>query len=114
MKKGLIIALAATPIIAASAGVVIAKFATANANGSAVQCGEPTVTIDLADGAAVVTAGEYSIAECQGDSCRVVGPEQVEVQADGRVRCVEVGSGMTLALSRRADGLSLVVQESGR
>lgn len=114
MKRATLIAIAVTPILAASAGVVIARFAAANANGRAVQCGAPTVTIDLADGGALVTAGPSSVAECDGGSCRVEGPEQVEVQADGRVRCVEVESGMTLALSRRADGLSVVMQESGR
>jgi hypothetical protein len=114
MKRAVLIAAAVTPIIAAAAGVAIARFANARADERASQCGEPTVFLDLADGAAMVTAGPHSVAACEGNSCRVEGPEQVEVQADGRVRCVEVESGMTLALTRRADGLSLVMQESGR
>jgi hypothetical protein len=112
MKRAVIIALAATPILAASAGVVIARFATGGER--VTQCGAPTVMIDLADGAALVTAEPNSVATCEGDSCRVEGPEQVEVQADGRVRCVIVEDGMTLALSRREDGLSFVMQDSGR
>jgi hypothetical protein len=114
MKRIAIIALAATPILAASAGVVIARFATANASDRTTQCGAPSVTIDLGDGGALVTAGPHAIAECEGNSCRVEGPERVEVQADGRVRCVDVEGGMTLALTRRADGLSVVMQETGR
>jgi hypothetical protein len=70
--------------------------------------------LDIADGASVVTAGPGSVAACEGNTCRVEGPEQVEVEADGSVRCVEVEEGMTLALTRRDGGLSLIMQESGR
>lgn len=114
MKRGLIIAAVVTPIVAAGAGVMIARFTSASADGRATQCGAPTVTVDIADGASVVTGGPDSDATCEGDSCRVVGPELVEVQADGRVQCVRVEEGMTLALTRRDGGLSLVQQENGR
>jgi hypothetical protein len=114
MKRGLIIAAIVTPIVAAGAGVVIGRFASAQADDVASQCGAPTVMIDIADGAAVITGGPNSVASCEGNSCRVLGPEQVEVQADGRVQCVDVESGMTLALTRRDDGLSVIMQESGR
>jgi len=114
MKRGLILAAVVTPILAASAGVVIAKFANAEADDVASQCGAPTVMIDIADGAAVITGGPQSVASCEGNSCRVLGPERVEVQADGRVQCVDVEGGTTLALTRREDGLSVIMEEVGR
>jgi hypothetical protein len=114
MKRSLIIAAAVTPIVAAAAGVAIARFANAEADEVAGRCTEPTVMIDIADGAALVTGGPNSVASCDADSCSVAGAEQVEVQADGRVQCVNVDQGQVLALTRRDDGLSLIVTESGR
>lgn len=114
MKRITLIAAVMTPVLAASAGVVIARFANADAQDRTSQCGAPTVMLDLADGAALITAGPDSVASCEGNSCRVVGPEQVEVQADGRVQCVDVENGMTLALTRRNGGLSVIMQETGR
>jgi hypothetical protein len=114
MKRNLIIAAVVTPILAASTGVVIARFANADADEVAGHCVQPTVMIDIADGAAMVTGGPDSQATCEGSSCSVVGAEQVEVQADGRVQCVNVNEGQALALTRRDDGVSLIVTETGR
>jgi hypothetical protein len=114
MKRSLLIAMAVTPIVAAGAGVAIARFTSAEADEVGGRCAEPTVMIDIADGAALVTGGPNSTASCDANSCSVVGAEQVEVQADGRVQCVNVDQGQVLALTRRATGLSLVVTETGR
>lgn len=114
MKKNILIAAIATPIIAASAGVMIAKFTNAQAADVAGHCVQPTVMIDIADGAAMVTGGPDSQATCEGNSCSVAGVEQVEVNADGRVQCVNVNEGQQLALTRRDDGVSLIVTETGR
>jgi hypothetical protein len=114
MKRGLIIAAAITPILAAAAGVAIARFTQADAGEVAGHCAEPTLLIDMADGASLITGGPNSMASCEGNTCRVQGPEQVEVQADGRVQCAAVNDGQTLALTRRDEGLSIVVQEIGR
>jgi hypothetical protein len=114
MQRGVLVAMAITPIIAAGAGVVIARFADADAGERGDHCAAPTVMLDIADGVSMATGGPNSIASREGNSCRVEGPEQVEVQADGRVQCVDVTEGQSLALTRRDGGVSLVVQESGR
>lgn len=114
MKRSLILAAAITPIVAAAAGVAIARFTNAEADEVNGRCAEPTVMIDIAEGAALVTGGPNSVASCDGNTCSVAGAEQVEVQADGRVQCVNVDQGQVLALTRRADGLSVVVTETGR
>jgi len=112
MKRALIVAATITPIIAAGAGVIVARMA--NAGQPQTPCAAPTVTLDVAENAALVTAGPQSIATCEGTTCSVQGAEQVEVLADGRVQCVNVEEGQVLALSRRGNGLSLVVSEIGR
>lgn len=112
MKRGLLIAAAVTPIVAAGAGVMIARFA--NASDASGYCAEPTVWVDMADGVSMATGGPDSVASCEGNTCRVEGAEQVEVQADGRVQCVNVNEGQALALTRRDSGVSLIVTEAGR
>ena len=114
MRKALLIAAIVTPVLAAGAGVMIAKFANADADEVGGRCADPTVMIDIAEGAALVTGGPNSVASCDGNTCSVAGAEQVEVQADGRVQCVNVDQGQVLALTRRANGLSVVVTETGR
>jgi hypothetical protein len=114
MKRGLMIAAAVTPILAAGAGVMIARFTNASAGEQGGHCVAPTVMIDIADGAAMVTGGPDSVASCDGNACSVQGAEQVEVQADGRVQCVDVNEGQALALTKREDGVTLIVTEIGR
>lgn len=110
MKKGVLIAAIAIPVAAAAAGFTIARIGSANANDARGYCDTPTVYIDMAEGVSTVTAGPDSNAQCDGAGCIVVGAEQVEIDAQGRVQCVTVGAGRALSLTRQGDG-SLLVEE---
>lgn len=110
MKKGTLIAVIAAPLAGAAAGVMIARFTSANADDASGYCAAPTVYVDMAEGVAMVTGGEASNASCDGPSCTVTGAEQVEISADGRVQCVDVGQGQALSVTRRGDGVSVAVE----
>jgi hypothetical protein len=107
MKKRTLIAAIVTPVIAASTGVLIAQATNADASDASGYCVQPTVYVDVAEGVSMLTGG--SNADCDGSTCTVTGTEQVEVNADGRVQCVDVGQGQALTLTRSDDGLSLLV-----
>lgn len=114
MKRGILVAAAITPIVAASAGVMIARYTSAAAGERGPHCAAPSVMIDIAGGVAMAAGGPQSVASCEGDACSVAGAEQVEVNVDGRVQCVDVGEDQTLALTRRDGGVSLIVTDNGR
>lgn len=111
MKKGTLIAAIATPLACAAAGVMIARYTNANADDASGYCAEPSVYVDMADGVSMVTGGEASNASCDGPSCTVTGAEQVEINADSRVQCVNVAAGQSLAVTRRGDGVSVSVED---
>ncbi len=114
MKRGTIVAAVVTPIVAASAGVMIARYTNAKADDAAGFCAQPTVWVDMAGGVSMATGGAAAQASCEGATCRVVGAERVEVNADGRVQCVDVAEGEALSLTRRSDGVTLIVEDIGR
>jgi hypothetical protein len=111
MKKGILIAAVVTPIIAAAAGVVIARVTSAKAENMNGHCEEPTVYVDMAEGVSMVTGGPEASAQCDGGSCTVAGAQQVEVNADGRVQCVNVNEGQSLSLTWRGDGVTVSVED---
>jgi hypothetical protein len=59
-----------------------------------------------------VSGGMGSNASCEGDSCTVTGLEQVEINANGEVQCVNVNAGQMLSLTRRGDDLSVSLEET--
>ena len=109
MKKGTLIAAIVTPVVAAGAGVLIAQATSADASDAGGYCAEPTVYVDMAEGVSMITGG--SDADCDGPSCTVTGLEQVEVNDDGQVQCVDVGQGQSLTLTRSGNGLSVSVED---
>jgi hypothetical protein len=109
MKKGTLIAAVVTPIVAGGAGVMIAQYTNANAANPTGYCAEPTVYVDMAEGVSMITGGANS--NCEAGSCTVSGLAQVEVNADGRVQCVDVNDGQTLTVSRRGEDLSVLIEE---
>jgi hypothetical protein len=70
---------------------------------------QPTVYVDMADGVSMITGG--SNADCDGPSCTVTGLEQVEVNADGKVQCVELNEGQSLTLTRSGNDVSVLIDE---
>jgi hypothetical protein len=111
MKKGTLIAAVVTPIVAASTGFMIARTTNASADDASGYCTQPTVYIDMVGSVSMVSGRPNANANCEGDVCTVAGVEQVEVNADGRVQCVNVDEGQSLSLTRRSDGLSLLVED---
>jgi hypothetical protein len=110
MKKATIIAAIVTPLVAAGAGFMLARATNANAVDASGYCVEPTVYVDIANGVSMVTGGPDSSAECNGASCIVAGPEQVQINADGHVQCVGVSEGESLLLTRWGSGVSASVE----
>lgn len=107
MKRATLLAIIVTPVVAGAAGVMIGRANNASASDAAGYCAEPTMYIDMADGVSVLTGGPDATGSCEGNVCRVTGAEQIEVNADGRVQCVNVTEGQALSLTRRSDGLSV-------
>ena len=111
MKKGTLIAAIATPLACAAAGVMIARITNANADDAQGYCAEPTVYVDMADGVSMVTGDAAADASCDGPSCTVTGAEQVEINADGQVQCIDLNAGQALSLTRRGEGVSVRVED---
>ncbi len=111
MKKAVLIAAILTPVAAAGAGFVIARTTNANAVDASGYCVAPTVYVDIADGVSMVTGGPASNAECNGATCMVAGAEQVQINADGEVQCIEVGAGQALRVMRSEAGVSAAVED---
>lgn len=107
IKKGALIAAVVTPVVAGGAGVMIAQYA--NASNASGYCAEPTVYVDMAQGVSMITGGATS--NCEGDSCTVAGVEQVEINADGHVQCVDLNAGQALTVSRHGGDVSVLVEE---
>lgn len=110
MNKAVLIAAIVTPVVAAGAGFMIARTGNANAVDASGYCVEPTVYVDMSDGVSMVTAGPDSNAACDGARCTVAGAEQVQINADARAQCVDVGEGQAVSLTQRSDG-SILVEE---
>jgi hypothetical protein len=110
MNKAVLIAAIVTPVVAAGAGFMIARTTSASAVDPGHYCVGPTVYVDMAEGVSMVTAGPDSNAACDGPSCTVTGEEQVQINADGAVRCVTVNAGQSVSLTRQSDG-SVSVEE---
>ncbi|MGE0596877.1 MAG: hypothetical protein AB7P07_10945 [Hyphomonadaceae bacterium] len=113
LKRATLIALVVSPIVGGAAGVMIGRANSASAD-DAAGCAEPTMYIDLAENVSMLSGGPDSVAACDGPTCHVAGAEQVEINADGRVQCVNVTEGQTLTLTRRSEGLSLSLNELGK
>jgi len=111
MKKGTLIAAIVTPVVAASAGVMIARAGNASADNAGGYCEDPTVYVDMAGGVSMLTAEPTSDASCADGACTVTGVEQVEINADGQVQCVTVSATETLSLTQRGGGVSLAVED---
>lgn len=109
MKKSTLIAAIVTPLVAAGAGFMIARTTNANAVDATGYCVEPTVYVDMAEGVSMVTGGPNADAECDGARCTIAGAEQVQINADGQVQCVDVTEGQSLSLTRRDGGVSVEV-----
>jgi hypothetical protein len=109
MKKGTLIAAIVTPVVAASTGVMIARAGNADASDASGYCMQPTVYVDMAEGVSMITGGAN--ADCDGPSCTVAGLEQVEVNADGNVQCVDLSEGQSLTLTRSGDEVSVLIDE---
>lgn len=112
MNKRTIMAAIATPLACATAGVMIARYTNADATDVSGYCAEPTVYVDIAGGVSMVSGGMASNAACEGDTCTVTGLEQVEINGNGEVQCVNVNAGQMLSLTQRGDGLSVLVEET--
>jgi hypothetical protein len=109
VKKGTLIAAIVTPVVAASTGVMIARTTNADASDAGGYCVQPTVYVDMADGVSMITGG--SNADCDGPTCTVTGLEQVEVNANGQVQCVDVSEGQSLTLTRSGNDVSVLIDE---
>jgi len=109
MKKRTLVAAVVTPVVAASTGVMIARTTNADASDASGYCVQPTVYVDMADGVSMITGGAN--ADCDGPTCTVSGLEQVEVNADGNVQCVDLGEGQSLTLTRSGDEVSVLIDE---
>jgi hypothetical protein len=110
MKKGTLIAAIITPVVAATTGVMIARTTNADASDAEGYCVQPTVYVDVAGGVSMITGG--SNADCDGPTCTVAGLEQVEINANGHVQCVDVSEGQSLTMTRHGDGLSMLVENA--
>lgn len=103
MKKGTLIAAVVTPVVCASAGIMIARAGDASADASD-SCMQPTVYVDMAEGVSMITGGPDDNANCVDGVCTVAGAAQVQVNTDGHVQCVDVDAGQSLSVTRRSDG----------
>jgi hypothetical protein len=105
MKKGTLIAAVVTPVVCATAGVMIGRAGDASADASD-SCMQPTVYVDMAEGVSMITGDNGN---CVDGVCTVAGAAQVEVNADGQVQCVDVDAGQSLSVTRRSDGSMEIV-----